>query len=305
MFAIRMPLLPRCVSVHRCHANLMVISLLWVSVVNSIDLRAQNGEPTAENTASARASASADETLQRFVNECVAIMPGETNFPQKFPVGTRGPEEHELPFREVGLAMDFRISKFETTQELFQVVMGQNPSRWQGPRNSVEHVSFADAKVFCRKLTALLRGRKLIAMNNVVRLPTSVEWEYCCRAGTSTRYCFGDEPGKNGTTETLNQYAWHTGNAAGNDPAVGILKPNAWGLYDVHGYLWEFVSGGEPTVPAENSELCMIRGGSWKEKYSRLSSSSYLVIPVDSKDDAVGFRCVIAEKPIAKNQTVK
>lgn len=305
MVAVRKPLMPRHVRVNRCYARLVVISVLWISVFASVDVRAQNDEPTEENAASARASTSADEILQRFVNECVAITPGEADFPQKFHVGTQTPEEHELPFREVGLAMDFRIAKFETTQELYQAVMGQNPSRWQGPRNSVENVNFADAKLFCRKLTVLLRGRKLIATNDMVRLPTSVEWEYSCRAGTSTRYCFGDDPGKNGTTETLNQYAWHTGNAAGNDPAVGILKPNAWGLYDVHGYLWEFVSGDAPTLPAENTEHCLIRGGSWKDKHSRLSSSTYLVIPVNSRDDAVGFRCVIAEKPIAKNQGVK
>ena len=227
---------------------------------------------------------------------------GRSWLSDEFSVGCQNPTLHELPLRKVELTHVFRISKFETTQELYQAVMEQNPSRWKGPRNSVENLRFADAEHFCRKLTDLLRDRKLIANTDIVRLPTAVEWEYCCRAGASTQYCFGDTAGTGDGTEILDTYAWHTGNAAGNDPAVGILKPNAWGLYDVHGYLWEFVSDGGASVAEETSEHCDVRGGSWKDKYQRLSSSTYLMIPVEKTDDATGFRCVIARHPLRKKR---
>src|SRR5206468_970100 len=109
-------------------------------------------------------------------------------------------------------------------------VMGQNPSRWKGPRNSVEMMSWEDANEFCGKITRKLRKQGLIEKAEVIRLPTESEWEYCCRAGTTTKYSFGDKARKDGDVSPkasiLNDYGWHTGNAAGNDPAVGVLKPN-------------------------------------------------------------------------------
>ena len=113
-------------------------------------------------------------------------------------------------------------------------------------RNSAEMMTSTDALTFCDKLTQELRTRKLIAEDELIRLPSEAEWEYCCRAGTDTAYSFGEmaqaagEDVKQNQASILDRYGWHTGNAAGNDPPVGALKPNAWGLYDVHGYLWEF-----------------------------------------------------------------
>lgn len=265
---------------------------------------AQNDAPTDENRASKIPSESGEAALRRFVKECLTIQPGTQKFPQKFAVGSRTPQEFELQFHETQIRQKFRIAQYETTQELYQAVMGQNPSRWQGPRNSVENVSYSDTEAFCRKSTMQLRALQLIPKDEAVRLPTAIEWEYCCRAGSSTRYCFGDSarnPGVKSGTGLLDTYAWHTGNAAGNDPAVGILKPNSWGLYDVHGYLSEFVSGSHPTIAKKPDNLRMIRGGSWKDQHSRLSSSAYSMISSDSVDDAVGFRCVIAKTSNAKN----
>ena len=114
--------------------------------------------------------------------------------------------------------------------------MGTNPSLWTGARNSVEMLSFDEAVRFCQKATELMRAANLINENQVIRLPSEAEWEYVARAGTTTAYSFGDEVAK------LDEYGWHTGNASGNDPPVGAKKPNEWGLYDVHGYLWEWCS---------------------------------------------------------------
>jgi formylglycine-generating enzyme required for sulfatase activity len=213
-----------------------------------------------------------------------------------------------LPERTVAMSQSFRISKYEMTQELYAVITGVNPSRWKGPRNSVESMSFLDAESFCTKLTVQLRAAKLIAPNEIVRLPTEAEWEYCCRAGTDTLYSFGDSAsaGTDGAdaTSILNEYAWHTGNAAGNDPAVGVLKPNPWGLFDMHGYLWEYVSdkyrlpdslAPDQAIPGATTRI--IRSGSWRDHASSLTSGARLPVPDHVSSDAIGFRCVIAKKP--------
>jgi formylglycine-generating enzyme required for sulfatase activity len=186
-------------------------------------------------------------------------------------------------------------------QNLYEQVMGANPSKWTGPRNSVEMLTPGDARDFCQKATQVLRQRKLLAEDEEIRLPTEVEWEYCCRAGTTTRYGFGDEAQEAGDVgkqaKLLNKYAWHTGNAAGNDPPVGALTPNSWGLYDMHGYLSEICCDpwrqdyAPGTTPSTDGSV-VIRGGSWKDDYTLLTSASRQRFASDGKDDAVGFRCV-------------
>lgn len=180
--------------------------------------------------------------------------------------------------------------------------MGHNPSRWKGPRNSVERISWDEAQQFCRQVTALMQAAGLIEKNQVIRLPSEAEWEYVARAGTQTRYSFGDDVGQ------LGDYAWYTGNAAGNDPPVGAKKPNPWGLYDVHGYLWEWCADpwhdnyenaptdGSVWSQGGDSRRRVLRGGSWKDPAEPLASRHRLAAPVDLRDDAVGLRCVLAEK---------
>ncbi len=251
------------------------------------------------------------DLLKDFVDNCILIEPGNEKFPQQFQMGRHFDGPFTLPERSVAMTQSFRISKFEMTQELYAAITGANPSRWKGPRNSVESMSFLDAEMFCTKLTTQLRAAKLIAANDDVRLPTEAEWEYSCRAGTDTLYGFGDSASAkaDGTdaTSILNEYAWHTGNAAGNDPAVGVLKANPWGLFDMHGYLWEYVSD-EYAVPRVSDSSALrqampgattriIRGGSWRDHASRLTSGARLPLPDHVSSDAIGFRCVIAQKP--------
>ena len=217
--------------------------------------------------------------LKTFVDEFVLIEPGKSKFPAAFEMGDDSGPQAERPRHKVTLSHSFAMAKYEATQNLYEFVMGNNPSRWKGPRNSVEMMSWEEANQFCQKVTQLLKAEKLIADDESIRLPTEAEWEYCCRAGTQTRYSFGNEAQKESDVSPkaslLSEYAWHTGNAAGNDPPVGALKPNPWGLYDFHGYLWEFTSDGwsdnyehAPTDGSavkvkDETKSIVIRSGSW------------------------------------------
>lgn len=257
----------------------------------------------------------ADETLdllKTFVGEFVAITPGEGKFPAEFSMGSSSGGTAEQPVHQVTLKNAFAIAKYEVPQNLYEAVMGTNPSRWKGPRNSVEMMSWDDANQFCEAITKKLLLHKLIAKDEIIRLPTESEWEYCCRAGTKTKYSFGDraqaDEDESPKASILSKFAWHTGNAAGNDPPVGDLKPNPWGLYDMHGYLWEFTadawspdyrqapSDGSAVAPTAKTTEVVIRSGSWKDDYRKLTSSARQKFSRTGKDDAVGFRCVKSKR---------
>jgi formylglycine-generating enzyme required for sulfatase activity len=155
--------------------------------------------------------------------------------------------------------------------------MGNNPSKFRGgPAHPVERVSWNKAVEFCRRLSDLPEEK---AAGAVYRLPTEAEWEYACRAGTTTLFCFG-----NGAT-SLQQYAWWRGNAGERTHPVGRLQPKAWGLFDVHGNVWEWCRDRhngqhygpsraiDPAGPATGSRR-VIRGGSWFNGAGQCRSAS-------------------------------
>ena len=245
--------------------------------------------------------------LKTFREEFVEITPGKGKFPKTLKMGrAEGGQKSERPVHRVTFGHDFAVAKYEMPQDLYAAVIGKNPSRWKGRRNAVDSITHDEAVAFCRRATALMRAAKVIDPRQEIRLPTEAEWEYAARAGTTTIYSFGDQ------TEDLTAYAWYTGNAASNDPAVGVKKPNPWGLYDIHGYEWEWCSDrwhetyeGAPTDGSswtadikkdeKKQRRHVIRGGSWKDKDADLTSSSRRGKRSDFRDPGVGFRCVLSE----------
>ena len=160
---------------------------------------------------------------------------------------------------KVTLTKPFYLGKYEVTQEQWEKVMGSNPSRFKGAKNPVEQVSWTDCQSFVAKLQEKVPGQTF-------RLPTEAEWEYACRAGTTGDYCYGDGEG------SLAEYAWYKSNAKNTTHPVGEKKPNAWGLYDMHGNVWEWCADwygdysatavDDPQGSSSGSHR-MIRGGSW------------------------------------------
>jgi formylglycine-generating enzyme required for sulfatase activity len=257
----------------------------------------------AETAAPEPGGKEADRILRRFADEFVRLTPGTGKFPASFRLGSAGEAPAaEKPPVTVTFRRPFAVARYEVTQELYEAVVGRNPSRWKGRRNSVEMVSWDEANDFCRKVTRELRDRKLLDPGEAVRLPSEAEWEYACRAGAATRYCFGDD------AADLKDYAWFLGNSKGEDPPVGRKKPNAWGLYDVHGYVWEWCADAwHPTLegvpadgsprPAPDAREWVLRGGSWADPAERCRCASRRHAPADFRGDAVGFRCVKGPTP--------
>lgn len=241
-----------------------------------------------------------NELLKTFRQEFVEITPGKGEFPRQFEMGSADGPKSERPVHTVVFNKSFHIAKYEVPQNLWKAVMGTNPSEWKGERNSVEMLSFDDAINFCKKVTLMLRDAHLITQKQIVRLPNEAEWEYSTRAGTKGNYSFGEQ-------SKIDQYAWHKGNAAGNDPPVGALKPNPWQLYDVHGYLWEWCSDlAHPNyekAPTDGTarrdgdgKKRVLRGGSWKDPAVNLTSSFRRIVTPSTRDSSVGLRCVLANE---------
>jgi formylglycine-generating enzyme required for sulfatase activity len=135
----------------------------------------------------------------------------------------------EKPVHKVTITKPFYLGKYEVTQEQWEAVMGSNPSYFKGPKNPVERVSWDDCQKFFVKLNAKTgwEGSKFV-------LPTEAQWEYACRAGSTTGYCYGDDE------SGLGEYAWYDKNSGGKMHPVGEKKPNTFGLYDMHGNVWEW-----------------------------------------------------------------
>jgi formylglycine-generating enzyme required for sulfatase activity len=200
----------------------------------------------------------------------------------------------EKPRHRVKLTKGYYLAADLVTQTQYKELMGANSSGFAGDDLPVEFVSWNDAQEFCRRLSSK-EGR-------AYRLPTEAEWEYACRAGSTTKYQFGDNFAQ------LPGYAWFDKNAGGATHGVGLKKPNAWGLHDMHGNLWQWCQDWydpayyqrSPVADPSNataSKFRVIRGGSWINAASFCRSASRYYLRPSDRDFSVGFRVAAEPAP--------
>ncbi|MBJ7496844.1 MAG: formylglycine-generating enzyme family protein [Gemmataceae bacterium] len=198
------------------------------------------------------------------------------------PASEKGRNENETQ-HEVTLTKPFYMGKYEVTQEQWFEIMGGNPSKEKGRMLPVTNVSWNDCQDFIKKLNAKTNGG--------YRLPTEAEWEYACRAGTTTKYSVGDKI----TPKDAN----YRDSKIGEPVAVGSYKPNAFGLYDMHGNVWEwcedwkvdYQAGAvtDPKGPA-TGERRVLRGGSFNFYVWNTRSSFRFNLSPTSRYLFYGFR---------------
>ena len=178
----------------------------------------------------------------------------------------------------VTLTHDYWIGKYEVTQKEFLAVTGHNPSHFMGDSNRpVEKVTFLDAAAYCQKLTDQERVKGNLPAGYEYRLPTEAEWEYACRAGSTNRFSFGDD------TNRAERFAWTAENSEATTHPVGLREPNAWGLYDMHGNVWEWCLDWFAPYPAaplvdpsgsSSNKYKVFKGGGWNQDIPFGSASS-------------------------------
>jgi formylglycine-generating enzyme required for sulfatase activity len=173
----------------------------------------------------------------------------------------------------------FSIGVHEITQSQYESVMGSNPSRFVGANHPVEQVSWNHAIEFCERLSRLPEEQ---AAGRVYRLPTEEEWEFACRAGTTAIYSFGD------SAKEIGEHAWFKENSGGTTHQVGCKLPNAWGLYDMHGNVWEWCSA------LTQTRLRTLRGGSWYNTAKDCRIDSHRKVEQWSILDSYGFRVALS-----------
>lgn len=211
----------------------------------------------------------------------------------------RGEDEGE---HEVTLTRGFYLGVHPVTQAQWRAVMGSNPSQFQGDDRPVERVSWKDCREYCNRLAAM-DGKPY-------RLPTEAEWEFACRAGTTTPFSFG----KNISPEQVNydgNYPYFRGRKGLNrkeTTSVGMFPPNDWGLHDMHGNVWEWCADwyasypdatvDDPQGPIDR-EARVARGGAWFHEAGRCRSACRFNFAPEERRKDVGFRVCVGQEAVA------
>lgn len=200
----------------------------------------------------------------------------------------------------VTLTRDFWIGKYEVTQDDYAAVIGRNPSHFSGEgRRPVEKVSFVEASAYCAALTRRETDAGRLPAGYVYRLPFEAEWEYACRAGSTNLFSFGDDAGQAGA------FAWTAENSDAATHPVGLKQPNAWGLHDMHGNVWEWCQDWFEPYPARavtdpvgpsGGKFKVFKGGGWNQDAEYGRSANRFMMSPSNGIHFVGFRIVLAPK---------
>ncbi len=221
------------------------------------------------------------------------------------PDSDKDARDNEKPQHHVQITRPFYLGIHEVTQGQYRAVTGENPPRFKGSSDDlpVNWVSWNEAIAFCDKLSKRdgmkpyhhFGGSVQRLGGEAYRLPTEAEWEYACRAGSTTRYNFGDD------AVSLNEFAWVRGNSGGRSHPVGQKRPNAWGLYDMHGNLWEWCEdwydemyyqhspGADPLGPSRAASR-VFRGECWLDPPPACRSAFRVGLAPGMRANYLGFR---------------
>jgi formylglycine-generating enzyme required for sulfatase activity len=205
--------------------------------------------------------------------------------------------DREQPVHKVTLTKGFFLGIHLVTQAQWKAVMGTDPSHFKGPNRPVEQVSWEDCQEFCKNLMAHLKSRV------TVRLPTEAEWEYACRAGTTTEYHFGDVINAD-LANYMGNFSWNgsrEGEYRKQTTEVGAFPSNAWGLFDIHGNVLEWCvdwyspySAEDQTDPRQlniqSYECRVLRGGSWYRLPAYCRAASRYWLGPARRNNSCGFR---------------
>jgi len=184
------------------------------------------------------------------------------------------------------ISKPFWLGKHEVTQQQYRAVMGQTTSKFEGATNPAEQLTWYKTQEFLKKLNSLIGGAQFV-------LPTEAQWEYACRAGSASRFCFGD------AYELLPQYAWCGANSGATTHPAGTRLPNAWGIHDMHGNVAEWcqdwcVGLGEGTLkdprgPADQTSRA-VRGGAWTDAGDQCLAGYRQMLWPAHEAPRIGFR---------------
>jgi formylglycine-generating enzyme required for sulfatase activity len=215
-----------------------------------------------------------------------------------------GRSNDEGPQTEVIISRGFWLGRFTVTQDEWESVaewvdgLTANPGYFRGTRLPVEQVSWDDCQAWLQELNLEEKAGNRVPARFRYRLPTEAEWEFVCRSGTSTAFCFGEHEAE------LGGYGWYSENSRSRIHPVGEKKPNGWGFHDMHGNVWEWcedwyggpLPGGsvtDPKGPARGGKR-VFRGGSWGVAASRCRSAYRVWNKPDYRDYTLGFRVALA-----------
>ncbi len=221
--------------------------------------------------------AKSEELHQGFQAEFVRIVPGT------FTMGSKAGEKNERPVHQVTFNREFEMQETEVTQAQWELIIGTNPSQFRGANRPVETLSWHDVQEFISRLNTRGDGYRY-------RLPTEAEWEYGCRAGTTLEFA-GE----------LDEMGYYDKNSGLSTHSVRAKQPNAWGLYDMHGNVWEWVHDWydkyprkpivNPAGPRQGS-LRVVRGCGWHTTADACRSAFRLGAEPSFRNSALGFRLV-------------